>query len=260
MGEKETVIQAKGLTRVYSGKKVLNDLSLDVRAGETLAVMGPSGGGKTVLLKHLIGLLEPEKGTVSVFGRDFWKLSARQQRSCRRNFGYAFQEGALFDSMDVATNIGFPLRRNHDFSQDQIDKRVQECLAMVRLPTVGPLPISALSTGMRRRVGFARAIALEPKILLFDEPTAGLDPVLVTVMSKLIREIHKKLGAATVVVTHDLASVRIVADRVALLFKGRIEVDAPTFEFLDLDHPVVRQMVEGNADGPLTDTEDVMRV
>ncbi len=255
MSEAEAVLQTEDLTRTFGPRQVLDGVSLEVRRGEVLAIMGPSGTGKSVLLKHLIGLLRPESGRVRVFGKDFWALSGRDQRLLRRRYGLAFQEGALFDSMSVGENVAFPLLQARYGDLDRIEARVAECLSWVRLPGIEHLPTSALSTGMRRRVGFARAIALEPEILLFDEPTAGLDPVLVTVMSKLMRELHLKLRATTVMVTHDLSSARLVADRVALLFRGRIVTSAPTDAFFELEHPLVRQFVEAREEGPLTDQE-----
>ncbi|MGA9521036.1 MAG: ATP-binding cassette domain-containing protein [Myxococcaceae bacterium] len=255
MSEAQVVLQAENLTRSFGPRRVLEGVSIEACRGEVLAIMGPSGAGKSVLLKHLIGLLRPESGTVRVFGRDFWALSGREQRLLRRRYGLAFQEGALFDSMSVGENVAFPLMQAGHVDPERIRARVAECLSLVQLPGVEHLPTSALSTGMRRRVGFARAIALEPEILLFDEPTAGLDPVLVTVMSTLIRELHLKLRATTVVVTHDLSSVRLLADRVALLFRGRIVTSAPTDAFFALEHPMVRQFVEARAEGPLTNRD-----
>jgi phospholipid/cholesterol/gamma-HCH transport system ATP-binding protein len=237
------------------GRAVLDALSLQVRRGEALVVMGPSGEGKTVLLKHMIGLYQPTAGRLRVFGEDFWRQSSAAQTRLRRRFGFGFQEAALFDSMSVGQNVAFPLRRHPDFPDQKIAERVAQCLELVRLPGIEDLRTFQLSTGMRRRVGFARAIALEPEILLFDEPTAGLDPVMVTVISRLIRELHQRLHAATVMVTHDLAAARQVADRVALLFRGKIAADAPTDAFFELQDPVVRQLLDGRAEGPITEED-----
>ena len=206
-----------------------------------------------MLLKHLIGLLRPDTGTVKVFGQDFWSLSARDQRSLRRRYGLAFQEGALFDSMSVGENIAFPLVQAGQTNPLEIKARVAECLALVRLTGIEGLSTSELSTGMRRRVGFARAIALEPQILLFDEPNTGLDPVIKAVIDELIVELQEKLSSTTVTITHDLNSAYRIADRLALLFRGKIVAFAAPEAFRELDDARVQQFLRGLPTGPLSD-------
>lgn len=250
--QSDAQLRAIRLTRSFGGRRVLDELSLDVFRGEVVVVMGPSGSGKSVLLRHLIGLIAPDSGQLQVAGEDFWALRAHERRRLRRRFGIAFQEGALFDSMTVFDNVAFPLRRHTSWSRRQIRERVRACLALVRLPGVEDRLPSQLSTGMRRRVGFARAIALEPEFLLFDEPTAGLDPMTARIIDQGISTLCVQLRATTVVVTHDLATARGVAHRVALLFGGKIVADAPVERFFTLPHPAVRQLVEARPEGPLT--------
>jgi phospholipid/cholesterol/gamma-HCH transport system ATP-binding protein len=249
-------LSLESVDKRFSGRAVLDGVSLSVAEGEAVAVMGPSGTGKSVLLKHCVGLLQPDAGTVRIDGQDFWRLAEREQMRMRQRFGVAFQEGALFDSMSVFDNIAFPLRR-HRYGEAQVRARVRECLALVRLTGVEDQRPSQLSVGMRRRAGFARAIALEPRTMLFDEPTAGLDPIMVTVMVQVIRSLTTRLRCTTVLVTHDLRTARGVADRIALLANGRIVVDAPADAFAHLTQPEVQQFVEGRPDGPLTPA-DVM--
>jgi phospholipid/cholesterol/gamma-HCH transport system ATP-binding protein len=246
----------RDVTRSFNGKQVLDRLSLEVPQGQSLVVMGPSGGGKTVLIKHLIGLLRPDSGQVLVAGEDLWAVSEAERNRLRRRFGMVFQEGALFDSMSVFDNIAFPLRRHTQMSAAQVRARVEECLELVHLPGTELRRPSELSTGMRRRVGFARAITLEPEILLFDEPTAGLDPVLVSVINGVIAELTRRLHVTSLTVTHDLQSARVIGDRIALLFRGRLVADAPPDRFFQLPDPVVRQFIEGRAWGPL-ETEEL---
>lgn len=244
-------LRLERLSKSFGGKRVLDGLDLDVAAGECLVILGPSGEGKSVLLKHLIGLLRPDAGRVLIEGVDLWGLPENERGALRRRFGMAFQEGALFDSLSTYENVAFPLRRHTRWSQEQIDARVRVCLSTVRLTGVEAKRPSELSAGMRRRVGFARAIALSPEILLFDEPTAGLDPVMVTAIAQVITSLHRDLGATTVMVTHDLQSARKVADRVALLFGGKIVASAKTEDFFSLEHPAVRQLVRGSLEGPI---------
>ncbi|MFZ5468821.1 MAG: ABC transporter ATP-binding protein [Myxococcota bacterium] len=249
-------LRLRGLTKSFGKKRVLDGLCLDVYPGESVVIMGPSGEGKSVLLKHMIGLLRPDAGSLEIDGVDFWAASERERNELRRRFGMAFQEGALFDSMTVFENVAFPLRRHTRLREEEIAGRVRECLRMVRLGEVEERRPSELSTGMRRRVGFARAMALQPQILLFDEPTAGLDNVMVTVIDRVITDVHQRLRATTVMVTHDLTSARAVAQRVALLLRGRIVVEAPVDTFFGLAHPAVRQLVEGRLEGPILPEEE----
>lgn len=247
-----TAIRLRGLRKAFGDKVVLDGLDFEVAAGHSVVVLGGSGTGKSVLLKHVIGLIRPDAGTVEVEGTDLASLEGKELTDFRRRFGMAFQEGALFDSMSVHDNVAFPLRRAK-WPRERIESRVAECLEMVRLDGAERKLPSELSGGMRRRVGFARAIALEPRILLFDEPTTGLDPVIKAVIDELILELQEKLDSTAVIITHDLDSAFRIADRVALLFRGRIVAYAPPDEFRRLDDPRVQQFIRGEAHGPLTE-------
>jgi phospholipid/cholesterol/gamma-HCH transport system ATP-binding protein len=244
-------IRVEDLRKSFHGKAVLDGIDLSITEGESLVVVGPSGTGKSVLLKHLIGLVAPDSGRIFVDGRDFWALSNRERTEVRKEFGMSFQEGALFDSMSVFDNVAFPLRRSGR-PPAEVRARVRECLALVRLPNVEGKRPSELSGGMRRRVGFARAIAHRPEILLFDEPNTGLDPIMTDVIDEVILEMKEKLDVTIVTITHHMESARKIGDRIALLAGGRILFEAPPEEFLKSDHPAVRQFVQGSAKGPLT--------
>ncbi len=245
-------IRLQKLAKAFGDKVVLDGLDLEIPEGETVVILGGSGTGKSVLLKHMIGLIRPDSGTVEVDGTALASLSRRELTDFRRRFGMAFQEGALFDSMSVGDNVGFALHRA-GWAKSKIAARVAECLEMVHLEGADRKLPSELSGGMRRRVGFARAIALEPQILLFDEPTTGLDPVIKAVVDELILELQEKLGSTAVVITHDLDSAFRIADRIALLFKGRIVAYAPPTEFRELADLRVQQFIHGSATGPLTE-------
>jgi phospholipid/cholesterol/gamma-HCH transport system ATP-binding protein len=244
-------IWVENLRKSFHGKVVLDGLDVSIAEGESLVVVGPSGTGKSVLLKHLIGLVRPDSGKVYVDGQDFWALSDGERTAVRRKFGMSFQEGALFDSMTVFDNVAFPLRRLGR-PPDEVRRRVRECLDMVHLPNVESKRPSELSGGMRRRVGFARAIAHQPQILLFDEPNTGLDPIMTDVIDEVILELKEHLDPTIATITHHMESARKIGDRIALLHAGRILYEAPPDEFLRSDHPAVRQFVEGRAEGPLT--------
>ena len=243
----EPAIRLTGLSKAFDGKVVLDRLDLTVAAGESIVVLGTSGTGKSVLLKHVIGLLQPDAGTVEISGEDFWKAPRMRRDRIRRKFGMSFQEGALFDSMSVGENIAFPLTRHTAKSPREIRERVTECLEMVRLPGIEAKRPSELSGGMRRRVGFARAIALAPEILLFDEPTTGLDPITTDVIMRVIEELGSRLNPTTVTITHDLKVAFAIADRVALLYGGKIALALPPEEFEKSDDPHAAAFVRGDS-------------
>ncbi|HET7710581.1 MAG TPA: ABC transporter ATP-binding protein [Thermoanaerobaculia bacterium] len=249
----ETLISLQHLYKAFDTKQVLRDMSIDVSRGESLVIVGGSGTGKSVTLKHIIGLLKPDRGRVMVAGEDLAAMPHRELNVFRRRFGMSFQEGALFDSMSVFENVAFPLRRHTRMTEGEIRARVAECLEQVHLAGVDGKRPSQLSGGMRRRVGFARAISLQPEILLFDEPTTGLDPVISDVIAELIREMDETLHTTTVTITHDMKVAFKIADRVAMLYRGRIIEEGPPEEFQQSKNPIVRQFIEGRSEGPLTE-------
>lgn len=249
-------IRISDLRKSFGSKVVLDGVTVDVAAGEALVIIGGSGTGKSVFLKHIIGLLKPDSGSVQVDGVAVETLNNREITEFRRKFGMSFQEGALFDSMTVFQNVAFPLQRLKKMSRQQIRERVEECLSMVHLEgTAEKLP-SQLSGGMRRRVGFARAVAHQPEILLFDEPTTGLDPVTTAVIDEVIIELSGRIGATTVTITHDMESAFRIGDRIAMLHRGKIVAAAPPEEFRRLSDPRVQQFIHGRAEGPLSDQDD----
>jgi phospholipid/cholesterol/gamma-HCH transport system ATP-binding protein len=252
MAENQPKIRLRGLHKSFGAKKVLDGIDLEVADGESLVVIGGSGTGKSVLLKHIIGLLRPDSGSIEVDGTDLGSLGNRQLTEFRRKFGMSFQEGALFDSMTVGQNVGFPLKRLTKKSAAEIRDRVEECLALVRLEGVTDKAPSQLSGGMRRRVGFARAIAHEPEILLFDEPTTGLDPVTTALIDEVIKDLNDRLKCTMVTITHDMASAFRIGDRIAMLHQGKVVAVAPPEEFKKLDDPRVQQFLRGEAEGPLS--------
>jgi phospholipid/cholesterol/gamma-HCH transport system ATP-binding protein len=250
-GDQHVVLE--DLHKSFGSLTVLDGLDLAVRRGESMVVIGGSGVGKSVLIKHIIGLVSPDSGRILVDGVDLATLDARELTGFRRRFGMAFQEGALFDSMTVGENVGFALRRLTRLSRAAIRERVDECLRMVRLEGVGDKMPAELSGGMRRRVGFARAIAHEPEILLFDEPTTGLDPVITALVDEVIIDLSEDLRTTTITITHDMTSAFRIADRLGLLSAGRIVALAPPEEFRRLEDPRVQQFIHGRAEGPLTE-------
>jgi phospholipid/cholesterol/gamma-HCH transport system ATP-binding protein len=236
-------IRCQGVTKSFRTNAVLRGVTLDVQAGETLVLLGGSGSGKSVLLKHLNGLLRPDGGSVEVEGTRLERLDEDALVPVRRRVSMLFQQGALFDSLSVGDNVAFPLREHRMLAEDAIPGRVAHVLAMVGLEGTERLMPAELSGGMRKRAALARALVLEPRILLYDEPTTGLDPVVAAKINHLIRDLQRQLGLTAVVVTHDLASAFYVGDRIAFLYEGRIRfvgtadearaaTDAPLHEFL----------------------------
>ncbi len=243
----DVMIQLRGLKKSFGRQDVLLDVNLDIRRGETMVVIGQSGGGKSVILKHMIGLLQPDGGEVKVDGVTISTPKFFDTHTIRRKMGMLFQMGALFDSMTTGENIAFALREHHpELSEKEIQDAVTEKLEMINLkPEFRTKMPSELSGGMRKRVALARAIALKPEILLYDEPTTGLDPITSDVINDLILDMQKKLGVTSVVVTHDMVSAFKVADRIAMLYKGRIIEVGTVDEIKNTANPFVHQFITG---------------
>ena len=245
------MIRLEGIHKAFGTKKVLNGVDLSVEKGEIMVIIGGSGSGKSVLIKHVIGLLFPDQGRVSVGGIDLASQSADELNDIRKRFGMLFQGAALFDSMPVWKNVGFALTYHTDFSEKKIKEVAEEKLAMVGLTDVLDLMPSELSGGMRKRVGLARAIAMDPEILLYDEPTTGLDPIMSDVINRLVRTLQKQLGVTSLVITHDMVSAYHMADRIAMLYEGKIiETDTPT-AIKGSKNAIVHQFVTGSSEGPI---------
>jgi phospholipid/cholesterol/gamma-HCH transport system ATP-binding protein len=244
------VIDVVNLSKSFGRKVVLDGVNLAVEEGESLVVLGGSGSGKTVLLRCILGLFRPEAGHVALEGRIVQELSRDELFEARKSIGMCFQMAALFDSMSVEENVGFALMRHTTMTLKERADRVEECLNMVGLKGTQKLRPSELSGGMKRRVGFARAIALKPRILLFDEPTTGLDPVMTDVIGRIILGLKEELGVTSITITHDLKSAFAIADRIAMLFRGKcLAVEQPD-AFKVNPHPVIQQFLRGDADGP----------
>jgi phospholipid/cholesterol/gamma-HCH transport system ATP-binding protein len=234
------IIQIRELYKSFGVNPVLRGINLDVEEGTTVVILGASGSGKTVLLKHMIGLLKPEKGQVIVDGEDIVGYEGEALARVRRKFGMVFQAAALFDSMTVYENVSFPLREHSRMKEEEIRAKVRERLEILALRNVEDLYPADLSGGMRKRVGLARAIVLDPKIVLYDEPTTGLDPITTSYVDEMILEAKRKLGVTSVVISHDIASSLKVADRLAFLHEGRIVEEAPARELRASSHPAVQ--------------------
>jgi len=233
------------LWKSFDGRDVLRGIHLEVARGESFVIVGGSGAGKSVLLKHIIGLISPDRGHVIIDGEDLTNSTSARCLEIRRKFGMSFQEGALFDSLNVFENIAFPLRRHTAMSEGEIGARVRECLDLVHLKDVERKATSELSGGMRRRVGFARAIALQPEILLFDEPNTGLDPITAGVVDSVIVEMRDHLDVTMVTITHDMKSAFRIADRVAMLRAGEIVAEAAPETFRNLSDPYIQKFLAG---------------
>ena len=246
----QPVIDVMKLSKAFGPKVVLSNVNLQVAEGESLVVLGGSGTGKTVLLRCIMGLLAPDAGQVSIEGKVVHQLDRKELFQVRKKIGMCFQMAALFDSMSVEENVGFALTRHTKMTRSEIGDRVDECLNMVGLKDTNKLRTAELSGGMKRRVGFARAIALKPQILLFDEPTTGLDPVMTDVIGRVILDLKHELGVTTITITHDLKSAFEIADRIALLFRGECIACQTPAEFRENPDPVVQQFLRGDADGP----------
>lgn len=242
------LFEVRGLTKRYGRKKILDGLDFDILRGECLVVLGRSGTGKSVTLRQLNGLEPPDEGSVFFEGVDIGELSERQLFPLRRRIAMLFQGGALFDSMNVLENVAFPLREHSRLSNEEIRERVAERLAMVNLSGVESKMPSDLSGGMRKRVALARSLALDPEVVLFDEPTTGLDPVTSATIGRLIRDVQRRLGVTAVVVTHDIPLARRVADRLAFLAEGRFRFLGTWAEAEASDDDELTGFLEGRED------------
>ena len=240
------IIEVRNLTKRFGAKLVLDNVSLSIEKGKTTVVIGPSGCGKTVLIKHFIVLVRPSEGEVCFEGRRVDNLGERELSKVRTHFGYLFQEGALFDSMTVAENIMFPIRQHYRVKNwREVEDIVKAKLAMVGLDGFQNYYPARLSGGQRKRVALARAIALNPEVILYDEPTTGLDPIRSDIINELILKLERELGVTTVVVTHDMKSAYKVADRIIMLHNGKIIADGDADHIRNHPHPVVQQFING---------------
>jgi len=235
-------VEFRGVRKAFHGKAVLSGIDLEIRSGETFTILGGSGSGKSVCLKHMIGLLRCDAGEISVLGREVTRLPERNWATLRREFGMVFQGAALFDSLSVYENVAYPIREHMSWNEERVCERVGHCLAGVGLAGSERLLPAELSGGMKKRVGVARAIALEPRIVLYDEPTTGLDPANARRVGELIRALQSQLSATSVVVTHDLELCFAISDRVALLQGGRLAVVGPAG--MVREHAELRAFVE----------------
>jgi phospholipid/cholesterol/gamma-HCH transport system ATP-binding protein len=247
-------IEFRGVWKRLGRKEVLRGVELEVRRGECMVIIGRSGTGKSVLLKHVVGLLAPDRGHVCVNGMEVEHLPEKELLELRRGMGMLFQGGALFDSMTVGENVGLPLREHTPMPQTQIDIVVSEKLALVGLEGTEGMRPSNLSGGMKKRAALARSLVLNPKIMLYDEPTTGLDPITSDLINRLIRRLQQRLGMTSIAVTHDMRSAYHIADRIAMLHEGRIHATGTPDEIQATTDPALRQFIEGSSEGPLLPT------
>lgn len=246
------MIQLIDIHKSFGEQKVLDGLNLEIEDGKTTVIIGKSGGGKSVLLKHIIGLLKPDSGQVLVNGIDITTLNDRELNEVRKNFGMLFQEAALFDSMNVGDNVAFPLREHTKKKEKEIREIVDERLRAVGLPGVENKMPSELSGGMRKRVGLARALAMHPQIILYDEPTTGLDPIMTEAINDLIINTQKNFNVTCVVISHDINSIFEIGHNIAMLYDGKI-VEYGTPEVIkQSDNPVLKQFLSGSLVGPIS--------
>lgn len=242
------MIEVRDLKKSFNAHRVLDGVNFHINKGEAVVIIGASGGGKSVLLKHLIALLQPDSGDVLIDGQNVAHMNERQLINVRRRFGMLFQGAALFDSMNVEENVGFMLRREGKRSDKEIAECVAEVLDMVELNGTQKKMPAELSGGMRKRVGLARAVVYRPEILLYDEPTTGLDPIVSDSIDQLIAKVVKQYKVTSIAVTHDMRSARRISERILMLYKGKIYADMPTEEIFKSQDPVIYRFVNGIAD------------
>jgi phospholipid/cholesterol/gamma-HCH transport system ATP-binding protein len=240
-----------GVHKSFGSNHVLQGLNMGLPEGQISMILGPSGTGKSVCIKHIVGLLYPDEGDVIVQGRSIPSLPDAELFEIRKKFGVLFQDGALFGSMNLYDNIAFPLRQHTEKGDEEIAEIVNSRMREVGLGNAGEKMPNELSGGMRKRAGFARSLVLDPEIVLFDEPDSGLDPVRTALLCELIKEVHEENGGTYVVITHDIMSARRVAEHISVLWRGRIVESGPAAELFDSENPFVRQFLSGESQGPL---------
>ena len=248
------MIDVENLTKSFDGNLVLDRLCLHVPEGQTLVVIGRSGCGKSVLLKHIVGLLKPDSGRVMVKGQDVTRLNEKHLNQVRKLFGVVFQGSALFDSLTVAENVAFGLLEHTRMSRREIETKVARCLEVVGMEGVENKMPSELSGGMKKRVALARAVVFDPAIILYDEPTTGLDPIMADAINELIVSLARKLSVTSIAVTHDINSAYKIADRIAMLHAGKIVEEGTPEQIRNCPNPIVQQFIQGKAEGPITRT------
>ncbi|RME87903.1 MAG: ABC transporter ATP-binding protein [Candidatus Hydrogenedentota bacterium] len=247
----EVAVSIRGLKKSFGTRTILDGIDLDIYRGEIMYIIGKSGSGKSVTLKHITALLRPDEGEVRIHGKNIFEMDDKELIEVRKKMGVLFQMAALFDSLTVFENVAFLLRRFTKDDEDTITKKVRERLRLVGLSHVEHLKPADLSGGMQKRVGLARAIALNPEIVLYDEPTTGVDPILAAAVDDLILKLNHELGVTSIVISHDMESVFRVADRVAMLYDGQFRLIGTPDDFRNSQDPVIRQFVEGSAKGPI---------
>lgn len=246
------MIELKKIIKTFNGQLVLDGLDIKVETGETKVIIGRSGCGKSVLLKHIVGLLSPDSGTVLIDGQDISKLNEKKMNQLHMKIGMVFQGGALFDSLSVWENVGFVLREYSSLKEAEIKERVKEALSLVHLYDIENKMPSELSGGMKKRASLARALCVRPQIILYDEPTTGVDPITADAINVLIDELHDKIKVTSIVVTHDMRSAYKVADKIAMLYEGKIIAEGTPDEIRYTHDPIVHQFITGAAHGPIT--------
>ena len=252
------VIEVRNLDTYYGTRKILKDVSFDVHKGEIFVILGGSGSGKSTLLRHIVGLLRPSSGSIKMFGRDTVTMSEEEWQPLRRRMGVLFQGGALFNSLTVGENVALPLREYTDLPEATIGIQVRMKLGLVDLAGFENLKPDQLSGGMKKRAGLARAISMDPEVLFFDEPSAGLDPIAGAGLDELILKLRETFGMTIVVVTHEMESIKKIADRVIMLFQGETAAVGPLDEVMRVDHPKIRQFFERHVDEERIDPHEYL--
>lgn len=252
------MIEIKNLYKSFGSQTILNNLSLTVRRGETKAIIGRSGVGKSVLLKNIVGLIRPDSGSIKINGVEVTNLNEKSYNKIRMEIGMVFQGGALFDSMNVGENVAFVLNEFMNLDKKTVKDRVADALALVGLKNVESMMPSQLSGGMKKRVSLARVLCMEPQIILYDEPTSEVDPITAAALSQLIINLRDKLKVTSIVVTHDMNMAYQVADSIAMFYRGQVIADGAPGDIRNSKHPVVQQFINGEAHGPITDDENLI--